>query len=193
MDKQPGERAWLATRGQALGRPFPRPFPISLLLPLETAEQRALGALNVEQPCHSKRCGSIELSSRLHCFFCFRYLYVCMHANRPTGMHFLICSPTSVYFHILLFVCWQDCLQVFNGLCALPSRWFSAHIHLRKHTQNSAKAHLHEDKFISFPTSRHPPISCPATCVTSANGRPVIRPDSGGCLPGCQLSKWSEC
>lgn len=43
MDKQPGERVWLATRGQAPGRPFPRPLLVFLLSLLETAEEKALG------------------------------------------------------------------------------------------------------------------------------------------------------
>lgn len=63
---------------------------------------------------------------------------------------------------------------------------------LRKPARNNAPVDLHEDKFVSFSTSRHPLISSPATPVTSTNRKPVIQLDSGEHSPVCRHGKWSE-
>lgn len=60
---------------------------------------------------------------------------MCMQANIPTGMHFLVCSRSSVYFHTQLFVCEEDCLQVLDGLFILPSRRCPTNTFEETHTE----------------------------------------------------------
>ena len=113
----------------------------------------------------------------------------------PTGVHCLIHSPayfSLVYFYILPFVCWENCLQDQHGQSPLPSR-----VVLHKHIWGNAHRiveplHLHEDMFTSFSTSRHPLISSPDTPITSTNRKAVLHLDSHGCLPMYQCSKWLE-
>lgn len=122
--------------------------------------------------------------------FVHTYIYVC----RPTSPQECI----SWCAHTLQFISTPSCL--FAKKIASKSWMAYSYYHqggmpqtrLRKPAQHNSPVDLHEDKFISFSTSRHPLISSPTTPVTSTNRKPVIQLDSGEYSSGCRHSKWSE-